>query len=189
VGALNPSDPHEIEVTFASYINRHSNDGNGCVPQGYNPDTLQPLYDGVKTAGACNNDVLVSRSRDGGRTFNGGSTDVRRLPAARANDPRADQFWQAAAFAPNGRLAVSYYDRAYGRDESTGFPDISLSGSRDGSAFATTRVTTASMAPASQFDGGFFGDYSGLSASTKRIPSGWTRATRTCSSAATRPAG
>ena len=41
----------EIDVTFGSYINRHSNEGNGCVPQGFNPDTFQPLYDGVKTAG------------------------------------------------------------------------------------------------------------------------------------------
>jgi hypothetical protein len=124
----------------------------------------------VKTAGACNNDVLVSRSRDGGRTFTGGSTDVRRLPAVRGNDPRADQFWQWAAFDPDGRLAVSYYDRAYGSDESTGFSDLSPSGSRDGATFATTRVTTASMAPASQFDGGFFGDYSGLSAGDTAHP-------------------
>jgi hypothetical protein len=59
---------------------------------------------------------------------------------------------------------VSYYDRGYGDDETTGFSDVSLSGSRNGSDFDTTRVTTASMPPATQFAGQFFGDYSGLSA-------------------------
>jgi hypothetical protein len=167
-GGVNPRDPKEIDITFGSYINRHSNEGNGCVPQGFNPDTFQPLYDGVKTPGACNNDILVSRSTNGGKAFTGGTTDVRALPATRGG--RADQFWQWAAFDPKGRLAVSYYDRAYGDDETTGFSDMSLSGTRNGSDFATTRVTTASMAPASQFAGLFFGDYSGLSAGDTAHP-------------------
>jgi hypothetical protein len=164
--AVNPRDRREVDVTFASYINRHSNErrNNPCVPQGYNPDTLQPLYTGVKTPGACNNDILISRSTNGGASFTGGTTDVRDLPAVRDNDPQADQFWQWAAFDPRGRLAVSYYDRAYGDDERTGFSDVSLSGTRDGSSFATTRVSTSSMPPETQFSGLFFGDYSGLSA-------------------------
>jgi hypothetical protein len=164
VGGVDPLHPRVIDVTFASYINRHSNERNGCVPQGFNPDTLQPLYTGVKTAGACNNDILVSESRNAGASFAGGTTDVRELPAVRTPDPRADQFWQWAAFSPGGRLAVSYYDRAYGNDEVRGFSDISLSGSTDGESFATERVTTASMPPPTQFAGGFYGDYSGLSA-------------------------
>jgi hypothetical protein len=164
-GAVNPRDKHEVIVTLGSYINRHSNERNGCVPQGFNPDTFQPLYDGVKTAGACNNDIVISRSTNAGQSFTGGTANVRQLPATRAVDPRrADQFWQWAAFDPRGRLAVSYYDRHYGDDETTGFSDMSLSGSRDGSEFGTTRVTTASMPPATQFEGSFFGDYSGLSA-------------------------
>ena len=81
--AVNPRDPREIDVTFGSYINRHSNERQRipCVPQGYNPDTFQALYTGVKTPGACNNDILISRSTNGGRSFTGGSTDVRTLPA------------------------------------------------------------------------------------------------------------
>ncbi|MDA0165715.1 hypothetical protein OM076_35940 [Solirubrobacter ginsenosidimutans] len=163
---VNPRDPREIDVTFGSYINRHSNERQRtpCVPQGYNPDTFQALYSGVKTPGACNNDILISRSTNGGRSFTGGSTDVRTLPDAREGDERADQFWQWAAFDTRGRLAVSFYDRAYGNDEQTGFSDVSLSGTRDGSTFGTTRVTTSSMAPPTQFEGAFFGDYSGLSA-------------------------
>src|SRR3954449_6956029 len=170
--AVNPRDPREIDVTFGSYINRHSNETqrNPCVPQGINPDTLQALYDGVKTRGACNNDILISRSTNAGRTFTGGSADVRTLPSARDGDTQADQFWQWSAFDPRGRLAVSYYDRAYGNDETTGFSDVSLSGTRDGSSFGTTRVTTASMPPATQFAGAFFGDYSGLSAADVAHP-------------------
>jgi hypothetical protein len=164
VGAVDPRDDDEVVVTFGSYINRHSRESNGCVPQGYNPDTFQPLYTGVKTLGACNNDIVVSRSTNGGSSFSGGSTDVRRLPAARDDDPRADQFWQWAAFDRNGRLAVSYYDRAYGNDELTGFSDVSLSGSRNASDFATVRVTTGSMPPPTEFAGAFFGDYTGLTA-------------------------
>jgi hypothetical protein len=161
-GAVNPRNPREIDVTFASYINRHSNEANGCVPQGYNADTLLPLYDGVKTAGACNNDVLVSRSTDAGASFTGTTADVRKLPSVRAG--QADQYWQWAAFDRQGRLVVSYYDRAYGGDEQTGYSDVTLSGSRDASTFASARVTSGPMPPASQFGGLFFGDYSGLSA-------------------------
>lgn len=167
---VNPRDPNQIQVTFGSYINRHSNEANGCVPQGYNADTLLPLYTGVKTPGACNNDIVVSQSSNGGRSFTGGRTNVRQLPAVRNADPRADQFWQWAAFDPRGRLAVSYYDRAYGNDETTGFSDVTLSGSRDGQTFASQRVTSSSMPPATQFEGAFFGDYSGLSAADTAHP-------------------
>jgi hypothetical protein len=165
-GAVNPRDPREVDVTFASYINRHSNETrrNPCIPQGVNPDTLQPLYTGVKTPGACNNDILISRSGNAGRSFTGTTADVRALPSVRDGDPLADQYWQWAAFDKRGRLAVSYYDRAYGDDEQTGFSDLSLSGTRDGVSFGTTRVTTASMPPETQFGGLFFGDYSGLTA-------------------------
>jgi hypothetical protein len=164
-GAVNPRRPNEVQVTFGSYINRHSKESNGCVPMGYNPDTFQALYTGVKEPGACNNDILVSRSTNRGTTFTGTTQDVRTLPDTRSSDPRkADQFWQWAAFDPKGRLAVSFYDRAYGNDEYTGYSDVSLSGSNNGVAFGTVRVTTSSMPPPTQFEGTFFGDYSGLSA-------------------------
>ena len=165
-----PRDDDEVVVTFGSYINRHSRESNGCVPTGFSEDTFLPLYDGVKTPGACNNDIVVSRSTDGGRHFSGATTDVRKLPSARDDDPRADQWFQWADFDRNGRLAVSFYDRAYGNDERTGFSDYSLSGSRNGSDFATVRVTTASMPPPTEFAGAFFGDYSGLSADEAAHP-------------------
>jgi hypothetical protein len=169
-GVVDPRHPDRLAVTLGSYINRHSNERNGCVPQGINPDTLLPLYDGVKAAGACNNDILVSVSGNGGASFTGTETDVRRLRAVRRHDPNADQFWQWAAASRNGKLAVSYYDRAYGNDEATGFSDFSLSGSRNGFDFATRRVTTASMPPPTQFAGTFFGDYTGLTADVDAHP-------------------
>jgi hypothetical protein len=172
-GAVNPVDPQEILVTLGSYVNGRSNERNGCVPRGFNRDTMLPLYDGVKAADACNNDILASVSHDGGAHFTGSSVDVRSLPSVRADDPRADQFWQWAAFDPTGRLAVSYYDRAYGDAETTGFSDVSLSGSRDGSHFATTRVTSGSMPPPTQFAGAFFGDYSALTADRRRAHPVW----------------
>jgi hypothetical protein len=52
----------------------------------------------------------------------------------------------------------------------TGFSDISLSGSRNGSDFSVARVTTGSMPPPTQLGGGFFGDYSALTADSHAHP-------------------
>jgi hypothetical protein len=59
-------------------------------------------------------------------------------------------------------LVTSYFDRQYGNDETTGFSDISLSTSKSVDLFRTTRVTTGSMPPPTQFSGTFYGDYTGL---------------------------
>jgi hypothetical protein len=166
-GAVNPRNRNEIDVTIGSYINRNSNESNGCVPEGFT-DAATPLYDGVKTPGACNNDILISRSTNGGASFTGTTTDPRELTTVR--NSRADQFWQWAAINRNGTLAVAYYNREYGNDEQTGFSDFSLSGSLNGSTFSTNRLTTSSMPPPSQFSGQFFGDYSGMSAVTTAHP-------------------
>jgi len=70
VGAVNPTDAKQVIVTFGSYSNLHSNEANGCVPTGVAADG-NDLYTGVKTPGACNNDILLSVSNDGGATFTG----------------------------------------------------------------------------------------------------------------------
>ena len=167
-GAVNPQNPQQVVVTFGSYINAHSNETqpNPCVPAGFNPLTNGNLFTGVKTANACNNDILVSVSTDGGTTFSGASTDPRMLTSATQQPGQAtsDQFWQWAAFTKDGKLAVSYYDRQYGSDEATGYSDVSLSGSRDLTSFGSVRVTSSSMPPPTQFEGTFYGDYTGLSA-------------------------
>jgi hypothetical protein len=171
-GGVNPTNPGQVVVSFGSYINVHSNEGNGCVPTGTNPSTGNNLYSGVKTPGACNNDILVSVSNDGGTTFTGTATDPRNLTTVNQEPGQAstDQFWQWLAFNKNGKLAVSYYDRQYGTDEVTGYSDISLSGSSNLLSFGVLRVTNASMPFPTEFGGLFFGDYSGLTAYNNALP-------------------
>lgn len=169
-GAVDPTNPAHVVVTVGSYINRHSNESNGCIPAGFAPTGLN-LYIGVKP-GPCNNDILVSTSVDGGATFDGTTTDPRAMPTA-TTDPgqaKTDQWWQWFAFTTNGKQATSYYDRQYGSDEVTGYSDFSLSGSGSGTGWNVTRVTKSSMPPPTQFSGTFFGDYTGLTASTKAWP-------------------
>ena len=171
-GAVDPTNPSRIVVTFGSYINRHSNEANGCVPTGFSPTSGQNLFTGVKTAGACNNDILISVSADGGATFTGTATDPRTLATATpdASQATTDQWWQWIAFTKNGKLATSYYDRQYGTDETTGWSDVSLSGTGDLVNFAVNRVTSSSMPPPTQFSGTFFGDYTGLAADNNAHP-------------------
>jgi hypothetical protein len=163
-GAVNPKNPDQVVVTFGSYINKHSNESNGCVPAGFASNGIN-IYTGVKTPGACNNDIVLSVSNDGGATFSGGSTDVRNETTVDQDPAQAttDQWWEWAAFTKNGRLAVDYYDRQYGSDETTGWSDFTLSGSKDLVNFKSKRVTTSSMPPPTQFGGPhggqFYGDY------------------------------
>ena len=164
-------------VAFGSYIHLHSNESNGCVPTGFNPATGQNRYTGVKTPGACNNDILLSFSNDGGATFTGATTDPRLLVSATPAPGQAttDQWFQWIAFTNNGKLATSYYDRQYGNDEVTGYSDVSLSGSGDLVRFAVQRVTSSSMPFPTQFPesngaGAFWGDYTGLTAVDNAYP-------------------
>ena len=168
--AVDPTNPSKVVVTFASYINQYSNEKNGCVPAGLQPVFGTNLYTGVKTAGACNNKILVSASKDGGATFTGTTTDPRKLTVVNQSNGQktTDQWWQWAAMTSSGRLAVSYYDRQYGQDEFNGNMDFSLSGSNPSfQNFKTERVTSSSMPVPTQFPDAqgnsvFFGDYSGL---------------------------
>jgi hypothetical protein len=171
-GEVDPTNPAHVVVTYGSYINKHSNESNGCVPAGINPATGQDLYTGVKTAGACNNDILVSSSSNGGSTFTGTATDPRTMAVATTDPGQAtsDQFWQWISFTKSGKLATSYYDRQYGTDEATGFSDFSLSGSGDGTSWNVQRVTSSPMPPPTQFSGTFYGDYTGLDAWTNANP-------------------
>jgi hypothetical protein len=170
VGAVNPTNPSQVIVTFPSYINADSKESNGCVPTGF-AASGNPTYTGVKTLGACNNKILISTSNNGGASFTGTSTDPRTetLVTQAPGQARTDQWWQWATITNSGQLAVSYYDRQYGNNETTGFSDFSLSGSRDMVHFGQIRVTSSSMPPPTQFpnangSGEFWGDYTGLAA-------------------------
>jgi hypothetical protein len=170
-GAVDPRNPNQVVVSYGSYINRYSNEANGCVPAGLSSTTGLNLYTGVKTPGACNNKILVSASNDGGATFTGTTGDPRKLPVVNQSrgQKTTDQWWQWAAMTSDGRLAVSYYDRQYNQDEFNGNMDFSLSGSNPSyKNFKTVRATSSSMQIPTQFpdaqgNSTFFGDYTGLS--------------------------
>jgi hypothetical protein len=175
-GAVNPRNPKQVVVTVASYISRDSNESNGCTPTGFAGDGVN-TYTGVKTAGACNNKILLSVSSDGGSTFTGTTTDPRNLPVVNTDKGQAttDQWFQWAAFTPKGTLVTSYYDRQYGSDETTGNMDVSVSTSGDLSKFKVARATSTSMPLPTQFPDSagnsvFFGDYSGLTAESNAHP-------------------
>ncbi len=178
-GAVNPTNPMQVVVTFGSYINQHSKESNGCTPTGTSPTTGQDLYTGVKTVGACNNDILISVSNDGGLSFTGTTTDPRQLTSVNTDAGQAttDQWWQWIAFTKNGKLATSYYDRQYGTDELTGFSDFSLSGTgnANGTSFGVSRASSGSMPVPTQFPesngfSAFWGDYTGLTAADNAYP-------------------
>jgi hypothetical protein len=184
-GAVDPTNPARVVVTVASYINRDSKESNGCAPAGINPVTGQDLYTGVKTPGACNNDIMVSVSKDGGNTFTGTATDPRALPVATTdpNQALSDQWFQWFVFMKSGKMATSYYDRQYGAmtsadasstavpsDEFTGYSDSSLSSSGSTAKWTVYRVSSSSMPPPTQFGGDFWGDYTGLGAVTYAYP-------------------
>ncbi len=178
-GQVDPKNPNEVSVAFGSYINRDSNESNGCVPDGFAADG-NPKYTGVKTPGACNNKILLSVSRNGGTSFSGTSADPRHelvIPQSR-RQKRTDQFWQWSTFTGSGKLAVDYYDRQYGNDETTGSSDFSLSGSRDLANFGQIRVSSSSMPAPTQFEGPaggqFYGDYVWLTASKNKAYPIWS---------------
>jgi hypothetical protein len=164
-GGVNPQNPKQVIVSIGSYINHGSKESNGCIPTGTDPGSTGGLYTGVKTAGACNNKIVISTSTNGGATFNGAKTDVRAMPtASNARQATSDQWFQWLDFTHGGRVAVGYYDRQYGDDETTGFSDQSVAGADDltGGEFGVTRVTSASMPAPTQFGGVFWGDYGAL---------------------------
>jgi hypothetical protein len=174
-GAVSPVNPQQVNVTFGSYINADSKESNGCTPSGF-AASGNPTYTGVKTAGACNNKILLSTSNNGGASFTGTAANPRTETLVNQSPAQngTDQWWQWAAMTVNGELAVSYYDRQYGSDETSGYMDFSISGSTNMTTFGQSRVTTSSMPPPTQFGGAkggqFFGDYTGLAAVDDAFP-------------------
>jgi hypothetical protein len=175
-GQVDPTHPNRVTVAFGSYINKFSNESNGCVPSGF-AASGNPTYTGVKTPGACNNKILLAVSNNGGSSFDNSPGFDPRTETVISNERGqigTDQFWQWSAFTKKGQLAVDYYDRQYGSDETNGSSDFSLSGSQDLSNFGQVRVTSSSMPAPTQFEGPngglFYGDYIGLAALDKAHP-------------------
>ena len=170
-GAVNPTNPNQVVVTTGSYINRDSNEANGCAPAGNSTTTGGQLYTGVKTPGACNNKIMLSVSNNAGASFTGSTVNPRLLPVVNTARGQAttDQWWQWTTFTPRGTLVTSYYDRQYGSSEFSGNMDFSVSTSRNLSSFQVMRATSASMPLPTQFpdangNSQFIGDYTGLTA-------------------------
>jgi hypothetical protein len=159
------SDTH-IEVDFGSYINRDSNPRKGnCSPNGLSGSTFLNLYTGVGDVNGCNNDIVRSRSNNGGASFTGTSKNVAKLPTTSQETGAvlADQWWQWTVANFIGGTDTSYYDRSYGADQSTGYLDFSLAITGGG----VTRVTDFSTPPSNEFPDAngystFIGDYTGL---------------------------
>lgn len=180
-GGVNPRNPSQVVVSFASYINKYSNETNGCVPQGFTHG--RPLYTGVKTAGACNNKIVISMSNNAGASFTGTTADVRTLPTVtglRAQQT-TDQWFQWLAFTPGGKLIVANYDRAFGDDETTGNSDfvVSSTGNLTSLQFSTKRVTSHSMPVPTQFNNAqgaslFWGDYGSVAAAGEDAVPVWS---------------
>jgi hypothetical protein len=173
VGAVDPTSPSRVVVTYGSYLNRNSNETTGCSPNGF-AASGNPIYVGVKN-GTCNNDIVLSVSTDAGGSFTGSTADVRDMAVVTTapGQARTDQFWQWATFTPNGTLVSGYYDRQYGADENLGFSDFSVSDSRNRSTFRHQRATSSSMPPPTQFLGVFWGDYAGMDATDRTAHPIW----------------
>jgi hypothetical protein len=160
---------NRVEVTFGSYLNRHSNPERGnCSPAGFSTTTGLNLYTGVGEVNGCNNDIVASVSTNGGASFTGTTTPVWELPSLsdeRRGGQLADQFWQWAALNPKtGRVTTAYYDRKYGDSQATGEFDITMRRSNGGHV----RVTNRTLPPTQEFPeagastGVFLGDYMGV---------------------------
>src|SRR5204862_2204934 len=132
-------------------------------------------YDGVKN-GSCNNDIVLSVSTNSGGSFTGTTTDVRQMAVATTapGQARSSQYFQNAAYSPNGTLAVSYYDRQYGADENIGFSDVTVSSAKGTGAFRHHRATSGSMPPPTQFAGTFYGDYAGIAVTNRTASPLWS---------------
>ena len=161
-----------IVITYGSYINRHSHQqraaGDGyCKPNGLYDATFLPLYEGVGQTNGCNNDIIASTSNNGGASFNGTATSVRRMPVVSDENPNgqlADQFFQWSAGTPSGKVATMYYDRKYNQAMKTGRIDVSMNPSLNGTP---VRVTNRTMPPGNDFPGVsgyslFLGDYNAI---------------------------
>jgi hypothetical protein len=173
-GQVDPHNANKVTVAFGSYVNPDSNETNGCTPAGFSASG-NPTYDGVKAVGGCANKIMLGVSKNGGASFATSSDPRQGLVVTQSRgQAKTDQFFQWSAFTRSGQLAVDYYDRQYGRDETNGSSDFSLSGSSDLVHFGQVRVTSSSMPAPTEFEGPaggqFYGDYVGLAAIDKAHP-------------------
>ena len=139
IGAVDPTDPNRVVVTFGSYINRNSNENRGCTPTGFAADGIN-TYTGVKDGG-CNNDILYSVSGNGGGSFSGGDD----RPAAAAGDHRRSEAGQHRPVLAGRRV---HLDRDARRVATTTGPTVTTTPPATPTS-PSRRRTTGSASPTS----------------------------------------
>ena len=145
-GAVDPTNPKRVVVTFGSYINKNSKEPN-CAPTGFAVTGLN-TYTGVKAPGGCNNDILVSVSKTAAPASpeaspTQGCCRPRRRHPARPRPTSSGNGRRTRGTAPWRRrttTASSATRRRPGRWTSA----FEL---KDLSSFKVTRVTSSSMPP------------------------------------------
>ena len=161
VGAVNPR-TGAVVVTYGSYINKHSNENNGCVPDRVQRLRHQHLRRGqgprrVQQRHPCQH---VHRPRRHVQRRDDRRTAMPTVNDARGSAPPTSS--GSGRTSPGAaQLAVAYYDRQYGNDEVTGYSDYSVTAS-SASSQKVFRATSSSNPPPTQFTGLFMGDYAAL---------------------------
>ena len=168
IGAVDPTDPNRVVVTYGSYINRNSNEASGCTPAGLAADGIN-TYTGVKTGGLQQQHPL-QRLHQPRQTFSGTPS----TPGSATGQPRARQADDRPVLAGGhlhpSRLAGSLLRpvlREGQHHRLLRHHPVRLA--RPGQ-FAHRRVTSTSMPPPTEFAGQFYGDYAGLAAPHHRLP-------------------
>ena len=167
-GSVDPTNASHIVVNYGSYISRNSNESTGCAPASFSATTGFNLYTGAGTQ-ACNNQILQSDSWNGAASFDGTTADARTMPVVGNQRSVADEFWQWTGITSSGTTVVGYYDRQYGNDNVSGSSDYSVAVGDHSS-----RVSTVSSPPPTEFGGLFNGDYNVLAVSGRTAYVTWT---------------
>ena len=133
IGAVDPTDPNRVVVTYGSYINRDSNEARGCTPGRVRRRRHQPLHRGEERRLQQRHPLQRVRPT-AAPTSPAAAIDPRQLPVV-TDSPNAGQHRPVLAGRRVHRQRharrVSYYDRSYGDDNTTGYSDITVSASHD----------------------------------------------------------
>ena len=158
-----PEEPEQVVVTFGSYINKDSNETNGCAPAGFNPARgSRPLHRRQAPGRATTTSWSASRTTavrlHRRRRPTRGRADVEPGPGPGDDRPvlAVGGVQQETASSRSTTTTASTASTT----GSTGVPSDEdrllrhhAVGSRDLTEWGTTRVTSSSMPPPTQFGG------------------------------------
>ena len=132
LGGVDPTNRNRVVVTFGSYINRDSNESPRLHTDRVRRRRPQHLHRGenrwLQQRHPLQRLHQPAARRSPAPPSTRGSCRSSPTPTKQAS---TDQYWQGAAFAADGTLVASYYDRSYGTDNTTGYSDITVSASHD----------------------------------------------------------